>query len=222
MSATSVNGAPGRPPGIRGLRAAVMVVAVLVSVLVGLGVSVAAVAAVAGGVHAAADQLSSATARPVADHTAVTEAMRIETGAMDGTPGWPRYTNRSWTVRKGETVTLRITSFDDGTAPLTGAQTMYDAVQGTLGGTEAVDGQPVSTVPNADIAHTFTVVGLGLNVPIPAAPTGGSITVVARFVATRSGRFLWQCYAPCGSGSNSMGGAMSTMGWMEGAVKVVP
>jgi heme/copper-type cytochrome/quinol oxidase subunit 2 len=99
---------------------------------------------------------------------------------------------------------------------------MYDAVQGTLGGTEAVDGQPVSTVPNADIAHTFTVVGLGLNVPIPAAPTGGSITVVARFVATRSGRFLWQCYAPCGSGSNSMGGAMSTMGWMEGAVEVVP
>ncbi|WP_276968641.1 hypothetical protein, partial [Metallibacterium scheffleri] len=118
--------------------------------------------------------------------------------------------------------TLRITSYDDGAAPLTGAQTMFDAVQGTVGGIESVDGKPVSSVPNADVSHTFTVVGLGLNMPVPAAPTGGSVTVVARFVAERAGTFVWQCYAPCGSGENSMGGPMSTMGWMEGTVRVLP
>ncbi|MDA8287394.1 MAG: hypothetical protein M0014_02880, partial [Actinomycetota bacterium] len=151
---------------------------------------------------------------------AVSESMVIATGKMDGHPGWPRYTNASWSVRKGEVVTLRITSYDDGTAPLTGAQTMFDRVQGTRGGTETVDGRSISSIPNGDIAHTFTVVGLGWNVPIPAAPTGGSVAVVARFVARRAGTFVWQCYAPCGSGSNSMGGAMSTKGWMEGTVKV--
>ncbi|MHB1711933.1 MAG: cupredoxin domain-containing protein [Acidimicrobiales bacterium] len=210
------------PRRSRGLRAPLVVVAALVSVLVGLGVSVAVVAGIAGGVHVAADQLTSAKAAPVVDHAAVTESMVMQTGKMDGRSGWPRYTNRSWAVHEGETVTLRITSYDDGAAPLTGAQMMFDTVQGTVGGTESVDGKPVSSVPNSDVAHTFTVVGLGLNMPVPAAPTGGSVTVVARFVATRTGTFMWQCYAPCGSGLNAMGGAMSTMGWMEGTVRVLP
>jgi len=209
----------------------VLVVAVLVSVLIGLGVSVAAVGAVAGGVHAAADQLSSGTTTPAVGRHTVTESMEILTGAVQserhivtpyGSGYGPMYTNTSWTVHAGDTVVLRITSYDDGPAPLTGAQTMFDTVLGTVGGTETVDGKPVSSVPNDDITHTFTVVGLGLNMPIPAAPTGGTVTVVARFVATRSGTYLWQCYAPCGSGSNSMGGPMSTMGWMEGHVEVAP
>jgi hypothetical protein len=148
--------------------------------------------------------------------------MEIVTGKMDGRPGWPRYTHATWTVRQGETVVLRVTSYDDGTAPLTGTQTMYDHVEGTLGGTELVDGKALSSVPNDDIAHTFTVVGLDLNLPVPAAPTGGKVTIVARFVAKRAGTFIWQCYAPCGSGMNSMGGAMSTKGWMEGTVRVLP
>jgi len=171
----------------------VIVVVALVSVLVGLGVSVAVVAGIAGGVHAAAGKLSSVKAAPVVDHATVTESMQIETGKMDGHPGWPRYTNRSLAVREGETVTLRITSFDDGTAPLTGAQMMYDAVQGTVGGIETVDGKAVSSVPNADVAHTFTVVGLGLNMPVPAASSGGSVTVVARFVGIID-EFLFYIY----------------------------
>jgi hypothetical protein len=196
-------------------------VTALVGVLVSLGVSVAVVAGIAQVARSAAEQLTATEVGPV-DHATVNESMEILTGKMDGHPGWPRYTHTSWTVREGQTVVLRITSYDDGTAPLTGAQTMYDRVQGTLGGTETVDGKPVSSLPNADVAHTFTVVGLGLNLGIPAAPTGGSVTVVARFVARRPGTFVWQCYAPCGSGPNSMGGAMSTMGWMEGTVRVLP
>lgn len=208
------------PRGATGkFRAPVFVVAAIAGVLVALGASVAVVSGVAAGVRSVGQDLTSAKTVPLA-RGAVSESMVIATGKMDGHPGWPRYTNASWSVRKGEVVTLRITSYDDGTAPLTGAQTMFDRVQGTRGGTETVDGRSISSIPNGDIAHTFTVVGLGWNVPIPAAPTGGSVAVVARFVARRAGTFVWQCYAPCGSGSNSMGGAMSTKGWMEGTVKV--
>ncbi len=209
---------PGR--GGRPWRIPAAVLVVLLGILVSLGVSVAAIAGIADGVHAIGSRLTAADSGPALSQDSVTESMVIQTGKMDGHPGWPRYTHSSWTVHLGQTVIIRITSYDDGAAPLTGAQTMFTHVQGTVGGFESVDGRPVRSVPNQDVAHTFTVVGLGLNLPIPAAPTGGSVTVVARFVATRTGSFVWQCYAPCGSGSNSMGGAMSTMRWMEGRVEV--
>ncbi len=195
------------------------VAVILVAILVGLGASVAAVSGVADGVRAAADRLTSAPVAPAKLHSTVTESMEILTNSPFG----PRYSHPSWTVRSGETVIIKIKSYDDGTAPLTGMQAMmFSAVHGTLGGSESVAGKAVSYVPNDDIAHTFTVVGLGLNLPIPAAPTGRSVTVVARFVADRTGTFIWQCYAPCGSGPNLMGGPMSTMGWMEGTVRVIP
>lgn len=199
----------------------VIVVVALVGVLAGLALSVAAVAGVAKAVRVVVQPAAAAKADPVR-HPGVSESMRILTGKMDGHPGWPRFTHPTWTVRRGEVVTLRITSYDDGTAPLSGAQKMYDRVGGTLGGSETINGRVVSSLPNSEIAHTFTLVGLGVNLPIPAAPKGTPVTVVARFVATRAGTWVWQCYAPCGSGPNSMGGAMSTKGWMEGAVRVLP
>ena len=206
------------PRRSRRLGSPLIVAALLVGILAGLGASVAVVAGIADGVRAAGQRLVSVTAAPPRGRLATTESMQI----LTADPFGPRFTHPFWTVRVGETVTVRITNFDTGTAPLTGAQTMFDRVGGTLGGIELVDGRPITSLPNDDVAHTFTVVGLGVNLPIPVAPTGGSVTVVARFVATRAGRFVWQCYAPCGSGSNAMGGPMSTMGWMEGTVRVRP
>jgi len=197
-------------------------VVILVMLFVGVGVGMAVASGAVEAIRAGAVQLIAAKAKPVNPHKLVYESMIIETGKMDGDPGWPRYTHSSIRVQVGDTVVLRITSYDDGTAPLMGAQVMFDSVQGTVAGTELIDGQSVASVPNDNISHTFTVAGLGLNLPIPAAPTGGRVTVVARFVATRSGDFTWQCYAPCGSGPNSMGGAMATKSWMEGTVSVVP
>ncbi len=216
----------GRPStrerAARASRTPALALAALVAVLGGLGVSVVAVAGVATGVHAGAARLAGSKSDPPRSGRTVAESMEIQTGKMDGKPGWPRYTNAFWSVRRGDTVVLRITSYDDGTAPLEGPQAgLFDRVQGTLGGTETVGGRPVSSIPNGDVAHTFTVPALGLNVPIPVAPKGGSVTVVARFVPERTGVFVWQCYAPCGTGMNAMGGAMSTMGWMEGKVTVL-
>ena len=159
---------------------------------------------------------TSASAAP----THVVEHMRLITGKMDGKPGWPKITNASWTVHKGQTVTVQITSFDDGTAPLMGKYMPYANVKGTLNGKELVNGKAVTNVSDINIAHTFTVPGLGFNMPIPVAPTGGHVVVTASFVAKKTGTFVWHCYAPCGSCTNGMGGAMSTMGWMTGKVSV--
>lgn len=211
-----------------------LVAAALVVIFAALGVSVLAVGGIAEGLSAAVKsgrppQAAAVGAlAPAATGTTVIESMTIDTGKMDGRPGWPRFTNPYWTVRAGETVVLRITNYDDGTAPLTGSQTMFDAVQGTVSGQEYVDGRALRSMPPADVSHTFTVVGLGLNLPIPAAPQGGKVTVVARFVVQRAWlrgnravTFVWQCYGPCGSGPNAMGGAMATAGWMEGKIRVL-
>lgn len=201
-------------------RTSALTLAVVLVILIGLGASVAAVGGVAAGVNA----LGGGPANPspvTGSPTAVVESMQIVSDGSGATADWPRFTNSHWTVHRGQTVEIRIRNFDDGTAPLTGAQAMFHDVQGTIGGTEAVNGNVVGSVNDINISHTFTVVGLDLNLPIPVAPTGGSVSVVARFVATKTGTFVWQCYAPCGSGANSMGGAMSTAKWMTGTVTVV-
>ncbi len=194
-----------------------IVIGSFAGILVTLGITVALV----GGIAAAVTTLTKSAAPPaLVPHGRVTESMRILTGHMDGKPGWPKYTNSSWTVHQGEIVTVKITSYDDGTAPLAGAQMMFAHVMGTTNGHETVDGRRVASIPDVSVAHTFTVPGLSFNMPIPAAATNGHVTVVATFVATKAGTFTWQCYAPCGSGTNAMGGAMATKKWMEGTIKV--
>ncbi len=203
--------------GRRGLlitTATAVVASALVFMVLGLNVAVAALHVVAGQAPAAG---------PIAPNgRIVKETMVIETGKMDKRPGWPRFVPASFTVAAGDTVVLKIVNHDDGTAPLAGAQAMFASVQGTAKGTESINGTVVHAISAENVSHTFTLLGLGVNVPVPAAPQGGTTTVIARFVASKTGVFLWQCYAPCGTGPNAMGGAMSTSGWMEGTVRVTP
>ncbi len=77
--------------------------------------------------------------------------------------------------------------------------------------------QPVSSVNDSNIAHTFTV-QLGtatvLNVPIePSSVESATFTLAA-------GTYDWHCMASCGSGSTGWSGAMDTPGWMAGVVYV--
>ncbi len=204
---------------VRASRNVGLVAVSLVGILLGLAVTVALVGGIASGVVRATRPGAPATPA-VRGH--VTEVMKIlTTGNLPGTGNQPQYTNADWTVHVNERVTVKIISFDDGTAPLMGSQMMYDHVVGSTTGDELVAGRPVSSVSDTNVAHTFTVVGLTFNMPIPAAPTGKSVTVEATFVPTKTGTFTWQCYAPCGAGTNGMGGAMATMKWMEGQIKVI-
>ena len=151
----------------------------------------------------------------------VTEVMKIlTTGKLAGSGEQPKFTNSAWTVHKGQTVTIKIISYDDGAAPLMGKYMKYTSVMGTLNGKEVAGGKTVSNVSDINVSHTFTITKLGFNMPIPVAPTGKSIVVTASFKATKTGTFTWNCFAPCGTGTVGMGGAMKTTGWMTGHIKV--
>ncbi|MHB1440408.1 MAG: cupredoxin domain-containing protein [Cuniculiplasma sp.] len=121
-------------------------------------------------------------------------------------------------------VTMTIINYDFGPGSVSSA---YSKVTGTLNNTEYVvndtninksssaSGQWVSTVPSADLAHTFTIPQMNLNVLIPS-----DSIVVASFHTPKSGVFSWQCEVDCGTGSSGWGGAMTTPGWMQGEVVI--
>lgn len=151
----------------------------------------------------------------------VTEVMKIlTTGTLKGSGQQPKITNASWTVHKGQIVTVKIVSFDDGSAPLMGKYMKYVKVMGTTNGKEIVGGKLVANVSDINISHTFTIAKIGFNMPIPVAPTGKSIVVTATFKATKTGTFTWNCFAPCGTGATGVNGAMKATDWMTGKVTV--
>lgn len=147
------------------------------------------------------------------------------TGTITGKPNWPRYSPSTITIPAAKQVTLVIVNYDDMTTPLPSALAGYENVQG---GVETVGGQTVSSVSNKEIAHTFTVPDLGINVPLPAATdqkNGTATTVVPAvvtftFTPAKSGSFTWHCYTPCGTGTAGTSGPMATPGWMEGTLRV--
>ena len=123
-------------------------------------------------------------------------------------------------------IELVIISYDTPTPP----PPQYSNVTGTVGGkmylingTSASMSSPqswgaqVSSVPTDQIAHTFTIVSLGINIPV----VGGD-TEIAFLYLTQTGTFTWQCYTPCGfmNVNGGWSGAMVTPGWMTGQVTV--
>lgn len=113
-------------------------------------------------------------------------------------------------------------------------------VAGVIGGVEYLNGHPLS-VANANgttaPGHTFTVPGLGINVPLvgppakydnnlcavaPCRPSSPHTTITFSFRTHGPGTFRWQCFVPCGlSFLDGNGGPMQTVGYMAGFLKVV-
>ncbi len=108
-------------------------------------------------------------------------------------------------------------------------------VQGTVGGTEMIDGKSVSSINPEETSHTFVVPQLGIFVPLPGvpeetknscefAPCEGAAhrTVTFSFYSGKKGRYRWQCFVPCAAGFlNGLGGPMQTLGYMDGFLNVV-
>jgi len=119
-------------------------------------------------------------------------------------------------------------------------------VTGTIGGVMSVSGEAYGvngkeiSVVNSDttcgVAHTFTVPGLGLNVPFSGVlytaknqctlgPCGMSFThttTTFSFITPGPGEYRWQCFIPCGLATvDGNGHAMSTIGFMTGYLDVV-
>ncbi|NNN19483.1 MAG: hypothetical protein HKL84_06460 [Acidimicrobiaceae bacterium] len=159
------------------------------------------------------------TAAPTTTIAPQNVSLQLDTESASGSKaGYPKFIPGDVTIHQGSPVTLTITSVDDGPAPLPASLATYETIQG---GTETVDGKAVTSVPNANISHTYSVPDLGINVLIPAVPSGAkSTTVTFTFTPTKTGTFTWHCFAPCGDGTDGMGGAMATMGQMEGNITV--
>jgi heme/copper-type cytochrome/quinol oxidase subunit 2 len=128
-------------------------------------------------------------------------------------------------------IKLVIINYDDGSANLTSPQ--YGNVTGTVdnqmtvvnnamvnstmasSGIQVRGAETVSSLPADQVAHTFTIPSLGVNIPV-----GTSSTEVAYFTIDSPGTYSWFCMTACGSGANGLGGAMSTPGWMTGSLVV--
>lgn len=154
--------------------------------------------------------------------------LTIVTSALTKKKDWPAAIPSELTVPAHGLVNVRIFNFDDGTAPLTDQLTNYAKVSGVTGNQAStapltVDNpnavgtaKTFSQLAPADVAHTFTILKLNLNVPMPVTSV-----VSFSFTAPDAGTYTWQCMAPCGTGPNNMGGAMATQGYMMGTLKVI-
>ena len=131
-------------------------------------------------------------------------------------------------------IQLTIVSYD---TPTPGATDAEGAVSGTLNGevyvlngtvatgsdgmgntsmAAAADwGQNVTSVPGSELAHTFTISQLGINIPVAAGST-----VIAEIEIHQTGSFTWTCLTPCGLGADGLAGAMEKPGWMMGNIEV--
>jgi hypothetical protein len=135
---------------------------------------------------------------------------------------WPAYlASTPLTVPANSIVTVTIRNFDLGDAALT-ANSPLAKVQGTVDSAATFNGKTYSSLDPAKVSHTFTIPQLGLNVPIPGdAPDNASyLTVTFSFHTGKAGTYTFQCYAPCGTGTDGFGGPMGSMAYMKGTLTV--
>jgi hypothetical protein len=225
--------------------------------------AVAFVAVVAGAAFVVIHYLLGATPPAVdftAGHASQPVNMTIQTAPVNdssSTPDWVSYFVRSPQTGKWVHSTIwqlpahtriNVTAYEFDTCdPL--RNQVWGHVTGTVGGvmsvsgeTDGVNGKAVSLV-NSDttcgVAHTFTVPGLGINVPFEGVTYTASLeprgcahapcvlsdyhTVTHFSFYTRgAGVFRWQCFIPCGLATvQGNGHAMSTLGFMAGFLNVV-
>ena len=131
--------------------------------------------------------------------------------AVNETYGVPQYSPANFTVHSG-VVMVTITDHD---VPASWEQCSCE-VSGTVGGTESLNGTPVSYVSPANVAHTFSIAPLDINVLSP-----GQSVVSFELSLSQTGSFRWLCLAPCGNGPGGWGFPMYTPGFMEGTMTVV-
>lgn len=138
-------------------------------------------------------------------------------------------------VPAGSRVNMTILGYD-GCTPL--RNQVWGQVTGTIGNVAYENGKPITQLNSwsgCNVAHTFSIPGIGLNVPMGSPSltanvcgtspcTAGPHQVMTFSFTTPKtpGEYFWQCRIPCGGGFiDGFGGPMQTIGFMTGNMVVV-
>jgi hypothetical protein len=134
---------------------------------------------------------------------------------------WPAYSLSKIVVPANSLVTVTIRNYDLGDTPMPKGSP-FNMVQGVVGGLAYADGHAYAALAPEKVAHTFTVPQLHISVPVPGDTTTGKpyVQVSFTFRTGAAGSYYFQCFDPCGTGSNGFEGPMVTRGYMVGTLTV--
>lgn len=134
---------------------------------------------------------------------------------------WPAYSPNNLVLPANSLVTITLRDYDMGDTPLPKGSP-FTTVQGVVGGVAYADGHAYTALALDKIAHTFTIPQLNLNVPLPGDTTTGKEYGVVTFTfrTGAAGTYYFQCFDPCGTGTNGWEGPMTTRGYMRGTLTV--
>jgi hypothetical protein len=132
---------------------------------------------------------------------------------------WPAFSPNSLVVPANSLVTITLHDYDLGLDSTLAKGTPFATVQGTVGGVAYLNGQAYSSLAPERIAHTFTIMQLHLNVPLPGDGKE-SDTISFTFRTGKAGTYTFQCFDPCGTGKSGFDGPMATKGYMMGTLTV--
>ncbi len=162
---------------------------------------------------------------PIAYVTAPVRHVQQKLDIVINQPGmqqdWPGYAPNKLVVPANSLVTVTLRDYDLGNTPLPQGSP-FTTVQGTVNGIAIADGKPYSSLAPDKIAHTFTIPQLHINVPFPGdGAKGASYDTITFTIHTgKAGTYIFQCFDPCGTGSNGFEGPMLTKGYMVGTLMV--
>ena len=209
------------PPQNRGKRQRSSLAFIYVGLVFGMLVCVA----VSSGVYFALKAAFGNQRTPIAHAAQLERHVQAKLNIVINQPGmqkdWPAYTPNTLVVSVNSIVTVTLRDYDMGDTPLPKGSP-FTTVQGIVGGVAYADGHAYTALAPEKVAHTFTIPQLHINVPLPGDTTTGKPYGIVTFTfhTGAAGSYYFQCFDPCGTGTNGWEGPMMTRGYMRGTLTV--
>ncbi len=213
---------PSTPPQNQGKRQRLSLAFIYVGLVFGMLVSVA----ISSGAYFAFEAAFGNQRTPSIAYAAQPERhVQAELNIVINQPGmqkdWPSYSPNTLVMPANSLVTVTLRDYDMGDTPLPKGSP-FTTVQGVVGGVAYADGHAYTALAPEKVAHTFTIAQLHINVPLPGDTTSGKPYGVVTFTfrTEAAGSYYFQCFDPCGTGTNGWEGPMVTRGYMRGTLTV--
>lgn len=212
---------PRTPPQNQGKRQRSSLAFIYVGLVFGMLVCVA----VSSGVYFVLEAAFGNQRTPIAHAAQLERHVQAKLNIVINQPGmqkdWPGYSPNTLVVPANSLVTVTLRDSDMGDTPLPKGSP-FTTVQGVVGSVAYADGHAYTALAPEKVAHTFTIPQLHINVPLPGDTTTGKPYGVVTFTfrTGAAGSYYFQCFDPCGTGTNGWEGPMMTRGYMRGTLTV--